>query len=205
VSIAEVTPLRVLEEQKRLLSWSNASRPSALRPLLPGGSVQGGSTVTVTGSTSLALAAAATARQDGGWCAVVNAPDLGLLAAAEAGFDLEKLALIPRPQDRWPAVAAALIDAFDVVLLSLGKTVPRFADARRLSARARERNSVLVAIVDQSKHWPQADLRLHCQAVAWQGLGKGSGHLSVPQMHVSVSGKGSASQVVRGQIAMVAS
>jgi hypothetical protein len=148
--------------------------PAAFRPLLPGSGLRRGSTVGVSRSGSLALALVAGASAAGSWVAAVGLPDLGVVAAAESGIALERLALVPHPGSRaWATVVAALLDAIDVVLVR-PPTGLRAADARRLSARARERGAVLVPL----GAWPEpADLRLSVAASQWQGLGQGHGSL----------------------------
>lgn len=127
----------------------------ALESLFPGGGLRRGSTVAVTGSTSLALAVMAGPSAAGSWCAVVGLPALGLVAAAEMGVALDRLALVPAPGPEWPAVVAALLDALDVVMVGAGPWV-RPADSRRLVARARERGAVLLVVGG----WDGADVRL---------------------------------------------
>jgi hypothetical protein len=145
----------------------------ALRPLLPGRGLRRGTTVTVSRSAALALALVAGASAAGSWVAAVGLPDLGIVAAAETGIALERLALVPAPGSRaWPAVLPA-------------------AQARRLAARARERGAVLVPL----GAWPEpADLRLVVTASAWSGLGQGHGSLQARRVEVLVAGRGAASR-----------
>jgi hypothetical protein len=91
---------------------------AALEPLLPPGGLRRGSAVAVRGSASLLLALLAGPSQEGAWCAVVGLPALGLVAAAEIGVALERLALVPDPGPDWAAVAGALLDAVDVVVVA---------------------------------------------------------------------------------------
>ena len=154
-----------------------------LQPLLPVG-LRRGTTVSVTGSTSLALAVLAGPSAAGSWCGAIGLPSLGLVAAAEAGVALDRLALVADPGDQWATVVGALLDALDVVLVRSPRRV-RVADARRLAARARERGTVLVALGG----WDGADVRLHVDAVEWRGLGDGAGHLREQQLHVVASGR----------------
>src|SRR5215216_3953057 len=65
----------------------------ALRPLLPGRGLRRGTTVTVSRSAALALALVAGASAAGSWVAAVGLPDLGIVAAAETGIALERLAV----------------------------------------------------------------------------------------------------------------
>src|SRR5919201_5507061 len=87
----------------------------ALRPLLPGQGLRRGTTVVVARSAALALALVAGASAAGSWVAAVGLPDLGIVAAAETGIALERLALVPEPGARdWAVVVAAFLDAVDV-------------------------------------------------------------------------------------------
>src|SRR5659263_597299 len=122
--------------------------PGALSALLPGG-LRRGSTVAVLGSTSLVLALLAEACGGGAWAAVVGQPTVGLLAAAQAGVVLERLAVVPPPGVEAPTVVAALLDGVDVVLVGPEAALTD-GDRRRLVSRARERGSVLLA----SGTWP---------------------------------------------------
>jgi hypothetical protein len=163
----------------------------ALRQLLPGQGLRRGMTVTVSRSAALALALVAGASATGSWVAAVGLPDLGIVAAAETGITLERLALVPSPGARaWPAVVAALLDAVDVVLVRPPARLPA-AQARRLAARARERGAVLVPLGPWSE---PADLRLAVTASAWHGLGQGHGSLRARQVEVLVAGRGAATR-----------
>ncbi|WP_433029960.1 hypothetical protein [Actinomycetospora sp. CA-053990] len=112
-----------------------------LAGVLPGGGLRRGSAVAVCGSTSLLLALLAEASRAGAWCALVGLPDLGIQAAAEAGLDLSRTALVPRPGPRPAAVVAALVDGVDVVVLDTTLPGVRWpaGDRQRLGARVRQR------------------------------------------------------------------
>jgi hypothetical protein len=78
-----------------------------------------------------------------------------------------------------------LLDGIAVVVAAVPPHV-RTGDARRLTARARERAAVLVALGD----WPaEASMRLHVRAGAWHGLDAGSGLLAARDLEVRVEGK----------------
>ena len=162
----------------------------ALTDLLPEGGLRRGSTVAISGSTSLALALLAGPSQVGLWCAAVGLPSLGLVAAAELGVALERFPLVARPGGEWPAVVAALVDAVDVVVVQLPRHV-RVPDARRLVAKARDRGTVLVTT--GSSTFP-ADIRLSVAAAAWEGLGNGHGRLRARRMDVVATGRGAATR-----------
>jgi hypothetical protein len=163
----------------------------ALGDLLPGGTLQRGTTVGVSGeaATSLALALLAGPSAAGSWAAVVGLPSLGLAAAAELGLALERLALVRAPSPAsWGSVVAALVGAFDIVLLAPTHRV-RTADARRLAARLRERGSVLVQLETGTRSALEADVRLTTGNVEWQGLGQGHGRLQARRVRIEVSGR----------------
>ncbi len=160
-----------------------------LSGLLPGDALRRGSTVAVEGSTSLAMALVALSSASGSWCAVVGLPSLGLMAAAELGVVLERLALVPEPGSSWPSVVAALLDAVDAVVVRPPASA-RPAHARRLSARARERGAVLVPLGP----WDVADVRLAVTRCEWEGLGLGHGHLRARRLEVRARGRGAAAR-----------
>ena len=129
-----------------------------LARLLPAGGLRRGTTVAVAAgpaATSLLWALLAEASADGAWVGVVGRPDLGLVAAAEAGMRLERLALVPRPGPELLAVTSALLDGLDVVVMAAAHPVPA-GERQRLAARARQRGAVLCALGP----WPGADVRL---------------------------------------------
>jgi hypothetical protein len=163
----------------------------ALQPLLPGQGLRRGTTVAVGRSAALALALVAGASAAGSWVAAVGLPDLGIVAAAESGIVLERLALVPAPGARaWPTVVAALLDAVDVVLVRPPAGLPA-GQARRLAARARERGAVLVPLGAWSE---PADLRLTVVTSSWQGLGQGHGRLQARRVEVVAGGRGAAAR-----------
>jgi hypothetical protein len=159
--------------------------------------IRRGSTVVISspaGGVSLALVLAAAATREGGWAAAVGLPSLGLRAAAELGVQLDRLALVPVPGDRWPLVAAALLDGVDLLILGMAGRA-RFADARRLVARARERGTVLVVLEPSGSRWPEApDLRLFVAGARWEGVGCGHGYLRSRQLEVVVRGRRAAAR-----------
>src|SRR5690606_23293779 len=120
----------------------------------------------------------AAARAQRSWRAAVGVPRLGGLAAHELGAAIRGLALIPRPGADFAAVTAALLDGVDLVAVPAGTAYgtngARHADtARRLSARARNRGSVLLTFGSS----PGAEVELRCRTVGWAGTGGGSGRL----------------------------
>jgi hypothetical protein len=170
-----------------------------LSELLVGGGLRRGTSVAVANSTTLALRLVAGASQAGSWCAAVGLPSLGVVAAAEAGLVLERLALVPHPGEpsQWGTIVAALLDALDVVLVRPPARV-RVADSRRLLARARERGSVLVAL----GKWDGADVRLSVASQSWEGVGLGHGHLQSRTLDVVATGRAAAARERRATLVL---
>jgi hypothetical protein len=161
-----------------------------LAALLPGGGLRRGTTVALggaTGAISLVLALLAEASATGAWAAVVGRPDLGLVAAAEAGIALERLALVPYPGADLVAVTTALLDGVDLV--AVAGRVPHAGDRTRLAARARQRGAVLLALGP----WPGADVELTCGPGRWRGVDAEEGdvgRLCARRVHVHLRGRG---------------
>jgi hypothetical protein len=159
--------------------------------------IQRGNTVAIgsaAGGTSLALSLLAAATRGGSWTAAVGLPWLGLVAARELGADLRRLALVPMPGERWPAVVAALLDGVDLLLL--GPAAARSGDARRLASRAREQGPVLLVLEAQGgRTWPEAaDVRLSVASAEWEGLGDGHGYLRRRRIEVVATGRRAAAR-----------
>jgi len=203
----DLASLARLAERTRPVS-SSQSRVLPVAPplggLFPDGGLRRGTTIVVSGpgrgadagqaadgSVSLALALLAAASATGSWCALVGLVGLGAVAAHEAGLDLARLAVIPRPDAAWAEATATLIDGVDLVVL-FPPFPPRHAMARRLVARARERRSVLVVVPGRAG-WPDPpDLRLSIGEARWEGAGTGEGYLTRRQMTVTATGRRSA-------------
>lgn len=171
----------------------------ALQTLLPEG-LRRGSTVSVAGSVSLVLALLGAASADGAWCALVGFPPVSAEAAAEYGVELSRLAIVPAPGAGWTTAVGALIDAVDVVAARPPRTsasgrggLPP-GDVRRLAARARSRDAVLVPFLTGTDTWPGADVRLQARAGQWCGIGTGSGRLRARRVTVSAEGRGQAAR-----------
>jgi hypothetical protein len=150
----------------------------------------------VAGATSLALALAAGPSQAGAWVAAVGLGSLGLVAADALGVVLERLILVADPgRDRsgWASVLGALVDGFDVILVSTcaGPVRLRPADARRLVARVRERGGILVS-VGGDLPGERSPVTLTVSAARWEGLGAGWGHLQGRRVTVETGGRGDA-------------
>jgi hypothetical protein len=168
--------------------------PPPFAPVLPGG-LRRGSTVSVAGSISLLLALLGAASADGAWCALVGFPTISAEAAYEYGIELDRLALIPAPGTGWTTAVGALLDAVDVVAARppSGRGLPP-GDIRRLAARARTRDAVLVPYLTGTDAWPGAEVRLSARDGQWTGIGAGSGRLQARRVEVCAEGRGSAAR-----------
>jgi hypothetical protein len=120
--------------------------------------------------------------------AAIGVPSLGLAAAAGFGIDLGRLVMVAEPPaGEWATVVATMLDAFDVVVARPPGRRIGPGEARRLSARSRERGSVLVRLGDG---WPDAaDVSLTVTATEWEGLGQGHGHLRARRATVEAGGR----------------
>lgn len=172
----------------------------ALGRLLPGG-LPRGATVTIAGGAarSFTWALASEASQTGAWCAVIGLAGLGWQALTELGVFPHRVVTI-NPDDTAqfaPAIAAA-IDGFDLIIV--GNQARLGTDTqRRLTARARERGTVLIGVHEPDRGAPHTsdigvfnqvcDLRAATKPEPWAGLGAGSGRLTGRVVHVNMEGK----------------
>ncbi len=197
----EVAPLVLARDR-------SVAVPGALGDLVPGGAVARGAVLRVTGrpgagATTVGFELVAGFTTQGEWAAAVDLDTtLGPLAAAEAGVALERFAVVRRvPPARWATVVAALLDGMSVVLAEVPRGVA-LGDARRLEARARERESVLVALETRGVVWPTgAAYTLHATMSEWDGLERDSGLLAGRRLQVQVDGRGAAAQPRTGELA----
>jgi hypothetical protein len=164
--------------------------PFALQPLLPEG-LRRGSTVHVAGSVSLLLALLGAASAEGAWCALVGLPMVSAEAAGEYGLELGRLAIVPQPGSGWATAVGALLDAVDVVATCPPpRVVP--GDVRRLTARARSHDSVLVPF---GADWPGAEVELRIREGEWEGIDEnGLGRLRRRRVVVTAEGRGRAAR-----------
>jgi len=161
----------------------------ALSGLLPGG-LPRGQVVVVDAIGALPLALIAGAIPTGAvgadrWCAIVGVPELGVLAAAGMGADLDRMLLVDKPGERWPEVVAALLPAVEVVLVQ-PPARPASGVVRRLTALARQHGAVLIV----AGAWEGARVRLQVTSSLWIGLGDGHGHLRARRVKVVADGRG---------------
>lgn len=171
--------------------------PSALESLLPEGGLAKGSVVLYAGASSLLSGLLAAVTASGGHAAVVGLPKLGLLAAAEMGAQLDRLAVVTDPGSDPLEVASVLLDGLDLVVLGLnGASVP-MSRTRVLTARARSKGSTLVVT---GGSWAGPVLRIDTQVAGYSGLGRGCGRLRTVRLDVSVHGR--SAQPRKGHLAL---
>lgn len=181
-------------QAKRLDSRALPTHP-ALARLLPGGALRAGSAYTVAGSTALLMSLLAAPSAAGAWCGVVGLPDFGVEAAAGFGIELSRLVLIPTPGDKWLTVTAAVADVLAVVAVRPPARVSA-GDAARLSARLRQRGTVLIAVGD----WPQAEAALGVTDSSWEGVGAGHGYLAGRSLTVTATAHGDSARPRRARL-----
>lgn len=144
-----------------------------------------GTVAVLSGARSLLLSMVAAVTAAGGNVAIVGQPDIGLLAAAEMGADLSRLAVIPDPGTDPVEVAAVLIDGMDLVVLGLGgRRVPQ-TRARAVVARARNKGCTLL-VTDGD--WQGAPTRLAARVCGYEitaGSRPGFGRISGVRLQVS--------------------
>lgn len=168
--------------------------PSLLAGVLPAG-LPRGTVAVLSGARSLGLSMVAAVTAAGGNAAIVGQPDTGLLAAAEMGADLSRLAVIPDPGNDPVEVAVVLMDGMDLVVLGLGgRSVPP-ARTRVVLARARHRGCTLLVV---GGGWPDAALRLDARVSGYETTGgaktgcaavPGFGRIGAVRLEVRAAGR----------------
>ncbi len=141
---------------------------AALAPVLPEG-LRRGSTISVSGSVSLLLALLGAPSADGAWAALVGMPPISAEAAVEYGVDLARLAFVPDPGAEWSTAVGALLDAVDLVVVRPPAAVSD-GTVRRLAARARSKDAVLLPYLTGMMRWPGADVALSTTTIEWTGI-----------------------------------
>lgn len=164
--------------------------PSLLAAVLPAG-LPRGTVAVLSGARSLGLSMVAAVTAAGGNAAIVGQPDAGLLAAAEMGADLSRLAVIPDPGNDPVEVAAVLMDGMDLVVLGLGgRSVPP-ARTRVVLARARHRGAALLV---SGGAWQGTALQLDARVSGYETTGcaavSGFGRIGAVRLEVRAAGRG---------------
>jgi hypothetical protein len=171
--------------------------PAPLAGILPQGGLPRGGVVSLigdSGSTSLLLALLATPAN--AWSALVGLPEVGMLAAAELGVDLDRVVLVPDPGPDVLQILSVLADGVDMIAVLPPKVLPP-SRLKVLNARLRQSGAVLLV----AGRWPGADLVLQSRIESWTGLGHGHGRLRDRELVVEVGGRGAAGR--RSSVAML--
>ncbi|OYO07562.1 hypothetical protein CGZ94_07655 [Enemella evansiae] len=130
---------------------------------------------------ALALALLAGPARAGDWVAVVGLPELGYLAAEEAGLRLDRTIVIPDPGADWLSVLAELTDLTGLVLTRPAGRLNQ-SQAERFRARLRRRGSALLSCGG----WPRSEANYSLRSSRWVGLGHGAGHLTARRAEIEV-------------------
>lgn len=165
--------------------------PESLAEMVPGG-LPRGTVAVLSGAGSLPVSMAAAATAAGRHVAIVGLPDLGLLAAAEMGADLSRMAVIPDPGTDPVEVAAVLMDGMDLVLLGLGGRAVSATRARAVVARARQKGCTLLVMRGT---WQGSAIRLAARLHGYEIVGgcqgaPTSGHGRISRVRLSMCMRG---------------
>jgi hypothetical protein len=162
--------------------------PESLVELLPAGLPRGVVGV-LTGARSLPLSMAAAVTAAGGHVTLIGQPGAGLLAAAEMGADLSRLAVIPDPGTDPVEVAAVLMDGMDLVVLGLGGRTVSPTRARAVTARAQHKGCTLLVT---GGDWQGAPIRLDARVCGYEMSGgpvPGFGRISQVRLAMRARGR----------------
>lgn len=166
----------MLRQQVNRLQGTTSTRPLPTHPMLsPVLRLRTGVSY-ATDSVLLALLLAAGPSEAGAWTAVVGVPELGVEAARSLGVALERTLLVPDPGSEWLTVTGVLAEVMGVVLVRPPAAVPP-SQVERLTARLRQRETVLVVLDERGDRWSRAEARLSLREPVWSGLGSGHGRL----------------------------
>lgn len=205
----DVTPINTSSTARRRLDdvlaskglagqITTATKPSSLEPvlpvderlagLLPVGGLRRGGIVQVASSNAILLTLIARYSSEGGWSAVLGMPELGLLAAAEAGVNLERLLLVTVAPDTWDIATATMIDGVELVVVAppVARVPPRIAS--KILGKARDSDAAIITVGKAS--WPRVDATLSPGKSVWHGIGQGHGRLRWRELEVRATGTG---------------
>lgn len=172
----------------------------ALSPLFRSGGLRRGSVININGdrgATSLGLSLLQKPAQLGAWIALIDTPDLGILAASELGLPLGRCVSVTLDDNNnWLKAMGAVLGAFELVLTRpAAKMTP--SQLRPLLARLRKDGSVLVQLPQRSHNQSYGvlgDVHLEVRRVAWKGLYSGTGRLVSRKLEVRATGKGAVAE-----------
>lgn len=180
-----VLQARIAAMQARSLGRRTMPTAPAVAPLLPGGALQAGVAYAAPGSLALAMLLMAGPSAAGAWCGVVGIPEFGAEAAAELGIALERLVLVPAPDEHWLTVTAQLTEVLPVVLVRPPAAGASPAETARLASRLRQRDATLLV----AGPWAGAEATLETTGGSWSGIGAGFGYLTGRELDVVVTAR----------------
>jgi hypothetical protein len=176
---------RIAAMQARSLGRRTLPTAPAVAPLLPGGALRSGVAYAAPGSLALAMLLLAGPSAAGAWCGVVGIPEFGAEAAGELGIALDRLVLVPDPEEHWLAVTAQLTEVLPVVLVRPPAKGASPAEAARLASRLRQRDATLLV----AGTWSGAEATLETTGGSWSGIGAGWGYLAARELDVTVTAR----------------
>lgn len=108
------------------------------------GLLRGGEVYCANGSVGQMMRAVSRALSESQWCAVIGIPEVGWLAAVQAGLPSNRAIVIPDVRGHGDAVLHYLIPHVDVV--SLGHVFFTRTQQQKIVARARQHRTSIVAL-----------------------------------------------------------
>lgn len=182
--LTEPQPLGTLQALRNLPGVHTArelSRPhpvypvaGALEPVFAHAGLARGQAAGMTGrhALTLGLAAAATATQEGSWCATVGVGEPAVAACRDLGIDLDHYVNVLVSGADWLRAVSILVESVDIVI---ARPPFRLTDSerRRLLAKVRERRMSLVILGQM----PGTAESLTADPQHWHGTAHGTGRL----------------------------
>ncbi len=181
---------RIAAMQARTLGTRTVPTDPRVAHLLPGGALRSGVVYAAPGSLALAMLLLAGPSAAGAWCGVVGIPEFGAEAAAELGIVLDRLVLVPSPDEHWLTVTAQLTEVLPIVLVRPPAAGASPAETARLASRLRQRDATLLV----AGPWSGAEATLETTGSSWTGIGAGWGYLAARELDVVVTAREVASR-----------
>lgn len=184
--LSDITRLRaeISRMQRRTAEFDALPVHDVLAPLFPSGGLRPGASYALPDSPALLFALLGAASRDGSWCAFVGMPDLSFEAAEGYGIAPERLAVIPRPGEKWHQAVSSAAEVFPLVAARPPRATTA-AEASRLAARLRDRGSTLLI----AGAWPGAELSFTMGEAEWHGIGRGHGLISSRAVTIVAAGR----------------
>ena len=179
------TQLAERTRQRELTGFGPLVVANALAPLFISGGLERGHIYGLAGdaSVSLLFALMAPATQQGSWCAMVNMPTAGLMAAHETGVALHRTVCVdvPATSTHMSNVLGSLVDGIDLVAVRSAQCSS--AEVRRIASRVKAQGSVLLLMGNTAAFSPDAVLVARTQHWQFQT------HAVSRTVHVTAQGR----------------